>query len=139
MSALSFHQYYLYDSGSGILLFAKEVNLWSPLIPCFGLMMTSARGLQARIESWTPAQNGFLRFICGPTPADLLTAKPFRSMYCIYLQIMYPQASVGFKPRTSRACRGTDLSTFRQLRLSLIRYLPHIVRLPFGTLDCGSH
>ena len=55
--------------------------------------------------------NGFLRFISGETTADLLmasmAAEPFGSTY---LQMLYPQALVGFEPTT-------ELLTIRSLRL----------------------
>ena len=50
--------------------------LWGHWHPCFGLLVTSALGFKARVDSLACflACALFLRFTSGATPADLLMA-----------------------------------------------------------------
>ena len=62
--------------------------LWDHWYPCYGLLLTSALGFEARgrspcLYALFPACNGILRFTSGVAPADLfvpnMVAEPFRS------------------------------------------------------------
>ena len=66
-----------------LLIFLEDIRhfLWNHGFPCFGILVASTL-------DFTLPSNGFPRFTCGATTADLLSAsmaaKPFRSCYmCI--------------------------------------------------------
>ena len=67
--------------------------LWGHRYPCFGLLVTSALGFKARVDSLACflACTLFLRFTSGATPADLLTA----SMVARRVPYMLSSAEVG--------------------------------------------
>ena len=72
-------------------------------IPVFGLLVTSALGFKARVDSFacvllSPAHNRFLRFTSAVTPADLLvvsmTAKLSHPCTCVQSLVGIYQALV---------------------------------------------
>ena len=87
------------------LFFFFFLNFWrthvrfvGPLIPCFGLLVTSALGFKARVDSLACflACAPFLRFTSGATPADLLTASmAAEPLWPMYLQPSDVSTSIG--------------------------------------------
>ena len=60
-----------------------------PLIPLFGLMVTSVLSFKASVgsshlHSLLPACNGILRFTSGVTPADLLVARMATELFLTF-------------------------------------------------------
>ena len=72
--------------------------LWGHWYPCFGLLVTSALGFKARVDSLACflACMLFLRFTSGATPADLLTASmAAEPLWPTYLQPSDISTSIG--------------------------------------------
>ena len=70
-----------------------------PLIPCFGLLVTSALGFKARVDSLpcVLACTLFLRFTSGEIPADLLIAGMAACHVPYMLSYMLSSADAGVR------------------------------------------
>ena len=81
-----------YDMMSSVILTCLEdiTTFVRPLVPLFGLLVTSAPGFKIRVDPIVCASsttyNGFLRFTSGMTPVNIWTTgiavNPFYTLTC---------------------------------------------------------
>ena len=95
-------------------------KIFWPLIPCFGLLVTSPLGFKARVGSLVYARQRHMRFICCTIPADLLTASIEAGRYSPHAH--FTQLYRGF---TSKMKRG------QHIQLSICSY---VAEKPCGCL-----